>query len=188
VGIFYIKSVGYKLYCVKRWDTSDNKYGLLLGNRLYSPLDDSAETGKQNILAFIKESQQPVYYLNKLDTGYGNKSYLFYHQVNKSSSPGTVEIILSADNLNFLIALVNQQQPRDSWTEIYRILLLQTIVPEISAALANSETGQITGTLKDILAESLRLFNCQLARIKWLMGRSDEVYITQIEQTAPSTI
>ena len=159
-----------------------NKYGLLLGNRLYSPLDDSAETGKQNILAFIKESQQPVYYLNKLDTGYGNKSYLFYHQVNKSSSPGTVEISLSADNLNFLIALVNQQQPRDSWTEIYRILLLQTIVPEISAALANSETGQITGTLKDILAESLRLFNCQLARIKWLMGRSDEVHVTQIEQ------
>ncbi|MCZ6797354.1 MAG: DUF2723 domain-containing protein [Gammaproteobacteria bacterium] len=179
-----IGTVGYLNWVKKiRPDISlFNKFGLLLGNRLYSPLDDSAETGKQNILAFIKASQRPVYYLNELDSGYGYKSYLFYYEVNKSSPPGSVEIILSQDNLNFLIALVNQKQARDSWTEIYRILLLETIVPEISTALANSETGQVSDTLKDILVESLRLFNCQLARIKWLMRRSDEADAAEIEQ------
>ena len=159
-----------------------NKFGLLLGNRLFSPLDDSAETGEKNILAFINASQRPVYYVNELDSGYGYKSFLFYYQVDKSSAPGSAEIILSLDNLNFLIALVNQKQVRDSWTEIIRILLLESIVPEISAVLVNRDPDQVTDRLKQILAESLNLFNCQLARIKWLMGRSDEVHVAEIEQ------
>ena len=159
-----------------------NKFGLLLGNRLFSPLDDSAETGEKNILAFINASQRPVYYVNELDSGYGYKSFLFYYQVDKSSAPGSAEINLSQDNLNFLIALVNQKQARDSWTEIFRILLLESIVPEISAVLVNRDPDQVTDRLKQILAESLNLFNCQLARIKWLMGRSDEVHVAEIEQ------
>ncbi len=159
-----------------------NKFGLLLGNRLFSPLDDSAETGEKNILAFINASQRPVYYVNELDSGYGYKSFLFYYQVDKSSAPGSAEINLTQDNLNFLIALVNQKQARDSWTEIFRILLLESIVPEISAVLVNRGPDQVTDRLKQILAESLKLFNCQLARIKWLMGRSDEVHVAEIEQ------
>ena len=159
-----------------------NKFGLLLGNRLFSPLDDSAETGEKNILAFINASQRPVYYVNELDSGYGYKSFLFYYQVDKSSAPGSAEINLTQDNLNFLIALVNQKQARDSWTEIFRILLLESIVPEISAVLVNRDPDQVTDRLKQILAESLKLFNCQVARIKWLMGRSDEVHVAEIEQ------
>ena len=159
-----------------------NKFDLLLGNRLFSPLDDSAETGEKNILAFINASQRPVYYVNELDSGYGYKSFLFYYQVDKSSAPGSAEINLTQDNLNFLIALVNQKQARDSWTEIFRILLLESIVPEISAVLVNRDPDQVTDRLKQILAESLKLFNCQVARIKWLMGRSDEVHVAEIEQ------
>lgn len=159
-----------------------NKFGLLLGNRLFSPLDDSAETGEKNILAFINASQRPVYYVNELDSGYGYKSFLFYYQVDKSSAPGSAEINLTQDNLNFLIALVNQKQAHDSWTEIFRILLLESIVPEISAVLVNRDPDQVTDRLKQILAESLKLFNCQVARIKWLMGRSDEVHVAEIEQ------
>jgi len=159
-----------------------NKFGLVLGNRLHSQLHDSAETGEKNILAFIKSSQRPVYYVNELDSGYGYKSFLFYYQVDRSSSPGSVEISLSPDNLNFLIALVNQEQPRDSWTEFSRIILLESIVPEISAVLENRDSDPVTDRLKQILAESLKLFNCQLARIKWLMGRPDEVHVAEIER------
>ncbi len=159
-----------------------NQFGFLLGNRLYAPLRDSKETGEQAIAAFIKEGERSVYAVKWVGSGFGYKSFLFYREIEQTIPSGSVEISLSKANLNFLITLINQKQQKDPWTEMYRIFLLEAIVPEISAVLANSDPGQVADTLKQVLDESLGCFNCKLARIKWLMDQSDERYSTEISQ------
>ena len=159
-----------------------NPWGLLLGNRLLSPTKDSLETGLQKIRAFINQTPRPVYFFNKLESGYGHKNYLFFNEVNKSLPPGTVKTTLTESNINFLIALVDEKELQDSWTRIYRILLLESIVSELSDVLVSGNAGYYTQKLSYILNQSLSLFNCQIARLKWSMDQSDQRYISEINQ------
>lgn len=160
-----------------------NRYGLLFNNRISSPFRDSAEEAKQKVSVFIKNSIRPIYFLNNLDSGFGATNFLFYQRVNNSLPEGTQQLSISKDNLNFLIALVNEPESADVWTRNHRIVLLESIVPQISQFLSEQNNGPLSDTLRSVLAKSTIHFNTKLARLKWLLEKEEQDHSIEINRS-----
>jgi hypothetical protein len=112
------------LYLVEGWRPDIEIYhsrGLVLGNRLYHPLQTSEEEMQRKLRQFIDEKQVPIGFTMEHYGGYAHRDRWLYIEVDKSSADGSkVTIDIPEEALQFFEESVAQTREPNAWIAFHQ--------------------------------------------------------------------
>ena len=101
-----------------------NSKGVLLSNRIFSPIHDGQSERDRKIDEFIKAGKYPIYYTYELSHNYGIVDYGLYRRVYMDALSGHNQATLTPANRDYLTRLLSGQEPRDRWENMHYKLII----------------------------------------------------------------
>ena len=178
----FLAPIGYLRYVagVRPDVTLYNDQGLIFSNRLFEP---RAKTRQQQIalVAFIKQTDRPVYYTGKIEHNCGVEDFGLYKKIDKQAAEGSLEYPYDKTIVEYFDRIEAQATHTDDWTHIHRGLLLEQFAEVLGHKVREDGRGWPAGTAEPRRQKVLRYFPGKLGCLKAHLHDRDLSYVPPAE-------
>lgn len=147
--------------------------GVLLANRLFSPMHHDRRHINQVIHEFIAQSDRPIYYTYGLPHDFNITDFGIVRRITQHEQPGADKAVLDENSLDYLDYLLNHGLPDDPWKSMHYKLLLNDFC-RLLLIINMSQVGKGETSVSEVNAieQVCSLFPGKLEHIEALLNNN----------------